>query len=291
MIMLQQCKLYLLITLTVGINYINPLEANNLPNDKQLKVLTWNIYSLPFIINTTNRMERAKGVVEVLEKSDYDVVVFQETFHKKSFQILESGLAESFPFEIKVERGCGFLKYHHGIYMVSKYPLELLGTVAFKQCDGTDCLSRKGAILVELEKQGQVFQVLGTHLQSGIKNKREKIRASQRQQLNGFLKTHYKPQVPQLLCGDFNTDFNNRKRRKALFKDLEIEPLEIPYKSTWPNMYNSTKTTQTYILDYIFVRKNGFQLKSKVYQALSFFNKKKRLALSDHKAVELILDW
>jgi len=273
-----QCKLYLLIALTIGLTYFTPLKANNLPDDKQLKVLTWNIYSLPFIINTTNRKERAKGVVETLKKSDYDVIVFQETFHKKSFRILEEGLAKTFPFAIKVERHYGFLKYHHGIYIVSKYPLNLLGTLAFKRCHGTDCLSRKGAILVELEKQGQVFQVLGTHLQSGLKNKREKIRTSQRQQLNAFLKTYSKPQVPQLLCGDFNTDFNNPKRRKALFKDLAIEPLKIPYKSTWPNVY-------------IFVKKNGFRLKSKMYQALSFFNKKKRLALSDHKAVELILDW
>lgn len=289
--MSQQCKLYLLIALLVGINYFNTVNANNPSADKQLKVLTWNIYSLPFIINTTNRTERAKGVVEALEKSVYDVIVFQETFHKKSFQILEEGLAKSFPYAIKVERHSGFLNYHHGIYMVSKYPLNLLGTIAFKRCDGTDCLSRKGAILVELEKQGQVFQVLGTHLQSGIKNKREKIRASQRLQLLVFLKAHYKPKVPQLLCGDFNTDFNNPKRRKALLKDLEIEPVNIPYKSTWPNVYNSTKTSQTYILDYIFFKKNGFRIKSKMYQALSFFNKKKKFALSDHKAVELILDW
>ncbi len=288
---MEQCKLYLLIALMVSINYFNPLKANHTQANKQLKVLTWNIYSLPFIINTTNRMDRAKGVVDVLKRTDYDVIVFQETFHKKSFQILEKGLAETFPYALKVERHTGFLKYHHGIYIVSKYPLELLGTIAFKRCEGGDCLSKKGAILVELEKEGQVFQVLGTHLQSGNKNTREKIRATQRYQLNEFLAIHRQPNIPQLLCGDFNTDFNNTKRRKAMLSDLEIEPLEIPYHHTWPNVYEQSKNEKTYVLDYIFVRKNGFQLKSKMYQALSFFNKKKNMALSDHKAVELILDW
>jgi len=288
---MKQCKLYLLITLVVCVNYSNILYANDALADKQLKVLTWNIYSLPFLINTTNRLERAKGVVETLQQKEYDVIVFQETFHKKSFRILENGLAEAYPYHIKVDRHGGLFKYHHGIFIVSKYPVSLLGTLAFKNCKGTDCLSRKGAILVELEKEGQTFQVLGTHLQSGLKNNRERIRNKQRLQLNAFLKSYQKTNVPQLLCGDFNTDYNNPKRRKGLLKDLEITQPEVPYTHTWPSTYYTKQTTQSYTLDYIFLKRNGFQLKSKMYQALSFFNKKKKMALSDHKAVELILDW
>lgn len=288
---MEQCKLYLVIALVVCLNYSNLLSANATVTNKQLKVLTWNIYSLPFLINTTNRIERAKGVVETLQQKDYDVIVFQETFHKKSFHILENGLAEAYPYHIKVERHGGFFKYHHGIFIVSKYPVSLLGTLAFKNCKGADCLSRKGAILVELEKEGQVFQVLGTHLQSGLKNNREHVRNKQRLQLNAFLKSYQKDHVPQLLCGDFNTDFNNPRRRKGLLNDLEITQVDVPYKSTWPCNFHTTETSQSYILDYIFLKRNGFQLKSKMYQALSFFNKRKKMALSDHKAVELILDW
>jgi len=266
-------------------------KANGFSNDKQLKVLTWNIYSLPFIINTTNRMERAKGVVEVLNKSDYDIIVLQETFHKKSFSIIEKGLKEHFPHHLKVERDSRLFKYHHGIFMVSRYPLDLLGTISFKNCKCVDCMSKKGAILVELEKEGQTFQVLGTHLQSGPKNNRWKVRKKQRQQITAFLKSHLKPNVPQLLCGDFNTDFNNEIRREDLINDLEITNVEIPYERTWPHAYYSTKESDGYILDYIFLKRNGFRIKSKAYQVLDFIGRKKRMALSDHSAVELLLEW
>jgi len=289
--MIIQFKTYFILLLIVPSLYVKQLTAAEITTKKQLKVLTWNIYSLPFVINTSNRIERAKGVVEVLQQSDYDVIVFQETFHKKSFQIIERGLKATFPYHIKVERKVGFLKHHHGIFMVSKYPFELLGTIAFKHCKGSDCLSRKGAILIELEKDRQMFQVLGTHLQSGIKISKERIRKKQRQQLTAFLKVHRKTNIPQLLCGDFNTDFNNIQRRNDMLNDLEITQVNIPYERTWPHTYYSTKKKESHIIDYIFVKRNGFKFRSTISKVHNFFAMKKKMALSDHSAVELELHW
>lgn len=258
---------------------------------KKLKVLTWNIYSLPFFINNTNRVERAKGLVNVLQKSDYDVIVLQETFHKKSSRIIEEGLKKAFPYHIKVNRKGGFLKYHHGVFMLSKLPAIVLGNITFNKCKGSDCLSKKGAILVEVEKEGQKFQILGTHLQSGFKDKFEAIRKTQRQEITLLLNKHKKNNVTQLLCGDFNTNYNNITRRKHLLNDLEIGKAIVADETTWPHKFHKTKKNHTAILDYIFIKPNNFDIDAATTRVHHFSYKKHKAALSDHSAVEMMLSW
>lgn len=258
---------------------------------KQLKILTWNIYSLPFFINNSKRLERAKGIVETLKHNDYDVIVFQETFHKKSFKIIEEGLKQNFPYHIKANRKGGFLKYHHGIFIVSKFPAKVLNTITFHKCKGSDCLAKKGAVLIGIEKDEQKFQLLGTHLQAIDEDKHEAIRKTQRLQITSFLNKHKKEGVPQLLCGDFNTDYNNLDRRIELLKDLEITEAYVPNEVTWPNKFYETKKTHSSILDYIFIKPNGFNFTNASPKVHNFYDDKNKLALSDHSAVEMLITW
>jgi len=281
------------ITFTI-ILFINPtlsiLKAQeNVP--KQLKILTWNIYSLPFIINNSKRIERAEGLVESLKHLDYDIVVLQETFHKKSFKIIEEGLKQAYPYQVKANRKSGFLKYHHGIFIISKLPAKVLGTITYKNCKGSDCLAKKGAILIELEKDGQIFQVLGTHLQAMDEDKHEAIRKTQRKHITTFLNKHKKASVPQLLCGDFNTNYNDLDRRIDLLNDLEIPNANVPDEITWPHKFYATKKTHSAILDYIFIKPNNFIFSNTQTKVHNFYDNKRKLALSDHSAVEMRLIW
>jgi len=257
----------------------------------ELKVLTWNVYSLPFFINNTKRVKRAEGIVKVLKESNYDVIVLQETFHKKSFRIIEEGLKHSFPHHIKVNRKGGVFKTHHGIFIASKLPATILGTIAFKNCKGGDCISKKGAVLIEIEKEGKSFQILGTHLQSGKQDEREAIRKIQRQEITSFINQHKKEGVPQLLCGDFNTDYNNVNRRKNLLNDLELSEVDVPKEKTWPSKYYKTKKIHNLIFDYIFIKPNGFANYSNNLKVIDFYDEKQKLWISDHSAVEMILTW
>lgn len=259
--------------------------------ENQLKVLTWNVYMLPFFINTTNRVDRAKSIVDVLKHSDYDVIVLQETFHKKSFKIIEEGLKRTFPYQIKANRKGSFFKYHHGIFIISKLPAKVLGTITFENCSRSDCLAKKGAVLIELKKDGQAFQILGTHLQSIDGDRYEAIRKTQRKQITYLIKNNYKVGVPQLLCGDFNTNYNNLTRRVDLLNDLEITEANIPEEVTWPHKFYKAKKTHTAILDYIFVKLNNFNFSNSFSKVQNFYDEKQKLALSDHAAVEMILLW
>jgi len=258
---------------------------------KQLKVLTWNVYTLPFFINNSNRVDRAKGIADILSKSDYDVIVLQETFHKKSFRIIEEGLKKAFPHHIKTNRKGSFFKYHHGLFIASKLPATVLDSITFKKCTGADCLSKKGAILIEVEKEGQQFQILGTHLQSGFEDKHEAVRKTQRQEITLLLDTHKKNEVSQLLCGDFNTNYNNLTRRKQLLNDLEITKAIVEHEITWPHKFYKTKKTYTAIFDYILIKPNNFDIDSATTQVHHFNYTKRKIALSDHSAVEMLLSW
>ena len=51
--------------------------------------------------------------------------------------------------------------------MVSKFPLQVLGTVQYEACNGADCFAKKGALLLEGEVNSQKFQILVTHLNEG----------------------------------------------------------------------------------------------------------------------------
>jgi len=258
--------------------------------DQQLKVLSWNIFCLPTFIKATDKMYRASAIVDALQHLDCDVIVLQETFHKKSHQIIEEGLKDTFPYQIKANRKGNFIKTNHGIFILSKLPAKLLGTIVYKNCKGTDCLAKKGAVLIEVEKEKQMFQILGTHLQAGNQNKYEAIRKTQREQITAFLKQYKKENIPQLLCGDFNTDYNNLSRRNNLLNDLEINHINVPNDTTWPNKYYKTKKTHTTIVDYIFIKYNNVSLNTET-KILHFYDQKRKIALSDHSAVEMLLAW
>ena len=49
-------------------------------NEEKLKVLTWNIYMLPWMVPGNHKRERAYSIVDEIRKSDFDVIVFQEAF-------------------------------------------------------------------------------------------------------------------------------------------------------------------------------------------------------------------
>ena len=167
-------------------------------------------------------------------------------------------------------------------------------------CIGVDCWGRKGGILAELEKNGQKYQVMSTHLQAFAGEKRDKIRLLQYHQIvKDVVLPNAKKGVPQLLGGDFNT-----LRRDTFYYDSMIKVLgaydgicngDIQY--TYQTSSNDLITKGDYkeFLDYIFVRENGLKFKKQERNIRIFKSnwdikkKKNRKDLSDHYAIELIL--
>ena len=291
-------SLFLLISLLLITNWVcmTPLTAQTaftidepVNDNSQLKILSWNIYMLPPLIKFTGKLKRAKHIAAFLKDSDYDIIVFQEAFHRKARKHISKGLKESFPYQLgPANRKKISIKLNSGIWIWSKIPLEELGTIQFNNCVNENCMARKGALLAQGKHGKHTFQVLGTHLDSGG---RQKERNKQCEQIKAFLDKHKKDKIPQFVCGDFNTLFKKKEQYQSILKILTAEngPLSGELQNTFDGHLNDLNhNTYSGYIDFIFHRSNNKKLKRiqrKIIRPLKHWHKKCQ-DLSDHFGIE-----
>lgn len=292
-----------------------PTDSATTQYQPQLKVLSWNIYLLPRLIRQVGQMERSKLIAEKLIAADYDVIVFQEAFDKKARNILWNIIKEIYPYAVgpvNEERNKVLSITNGGVWIVSKLPLTTVGSILFNDCKGFDCGSRKGALMVEVIKDGIAYQVIGTHMQADDSPKLEEIRNKQLLQIKTQLVDPYhRDGVPQLLCGDFNIHKRDVKNYNQMLKTLAandvcssdmLEELLEDNPAISEEIYtydcNSNDLVdyeESTTLDYILVKSNNFSFSSirrKVTTFVGNWSSKKllhRKNLSDHHAVEIVL--
>jgi endonuclease/exonuclease/phosphatase family metal-dependent hydrolase len=128
-----------------------------------------------------------------------------------------------------------------------------LKAIRYNDCEGVDCLSRKGAVLLQGEVAGKAFQLIGTHLQSSGP---QLVRSKQCRQIHDELQAPYQSEnVLQIICGDFNTNDSDSSSYNTMIKILGAEDGAICGDVC--NTYKGIKDR----IDYIFVRRNGTQVK------------------------------
>lgn len=264
------------------------LQEECTDDERNLKVLTWNIYMLPKIVPGLHKRERAHAIVEALKKSDFDVIVFQEAFLPAARQIISEGLKGVYEFQYGPANNDGFtIKTNSGVWVLSKTKMKLLNTVQFKNCTGNDCFARKGAMLLEGIWNNKPFQILGTHLQAdGF----DRIREKQMDQIYLELLAENKREgVPQIICGDMNTESEMKEHYCAMLECLDAQDGEITgiekcsYDGACNPIAQSFGAKRKTNLDYILVRNNG----SKMHTLKRFVSvlKKGKKFLSDHYGV------
>lgn len=266
-----------------------PTQENDSKEETNLKILSWNIYMLPAIAVRPGKRERAYAIVEELKKSDFDVIVFQEAFLPAARKIIQEGLKDKYAFDYGPANNEGLsFKTNSGIWVISNRPLEILGTIQFNDCAGIDCYARKGAMLLQgSNASGKPFQILGTHLQS--ENATE-VREKQMDQIYMDLLVKYRQQgVPQIVCGDLNTESYVKEHYCAMLDCLDAEDgdVESVEKCTYDGVNNeiaqSYGAKTKFTLDYILLRANGAKMKT-VKRFVSVMKKGKK-HLSDHYGV------
>ncbi|NOT75619.1 MAG: sphingomyelin phosphodiesterase [Cyclobacteriaceae bacterium] len=258
---------------------------------EKIKILSWNIYMLPGFLSP-GKVPRAEAIGKLLSSRDYDVIVFQEAFHKKSRKTISRHLQSAFPFQMGPANQKFFsLKTNSGIWIFSRYPISETHSIIFKTRYGTDALSRKGALLIELKVNNHPIQIIGTHLQNAGDDWR---RQSQCMEIFNLLEEHKRPGVPQIVCGDFNvTRYGTDKDYEMMLETLNADDGEITGEKlfSYDQMSNdllSSSGTQQDIIDYILVRSNQTNVvcsdrKIKVHQQRWNSNHQD---LSDHYSVE-----
>ncbi len=264
-------------------------QQDSIDKPVQLKVLSWNIFMLPEYITFTNKVERAFEIGEMLRTSDYDIIVLQEAFMKKARTIIYEMIKDSFPYIIEPANTAGIsFKFNSGVWILSKVKLEVLGTTRFKYCKVADCMARKGATMVEGEKNGKKFQLIGTHLQA---ENYPFIRKKQFGQIQSELIARFsRKNVPLIIGGDLNTEKMDTLNYKDMLTSLDAEDgdLDGEVQATWGGMnYKFNKKDKNPILDYILLRKNGKKVHVFRRKVNIFRSKKADYNLSDHFGVEM----
>lgn len=266
------------------------------PHDRtdSLKLLSWNIYMLPPVVKFTGKRKRARAIGEKLAQSEYDVIVLQEAFHAGARRMIKSRLKEKYPYE----NGPAFrkmfsLKTSSGIWMLSKYPIKELGKVRFRQKFGFDNkMARKGALMIEMEKDGQRFHIVGTHLNAGGSLE---LRASQIRQIKDeLIDEHHEAGVPLIVAGDFNISKFDPNGLDSMLTILEMEDYELESEQqyTYDFTLNDLGDGKSKgVIDYVYFRPEKLKVR-KTLRKIPLIEKiwsKKRKSLADHNPVELLL--
>jgi len=256
-----------------------------------LKVLSWNIGALPYIEELRNKTDRLNSISSALvTQKTYDIIIFEESFTNKSRQIIENKLHDMYPYSYGPISST--LKFNSGLWILSKIPLKMKKEIVFKNSKGFDFLARKGAALFTGEIDNIQFQLIITHLEDD--NYPQDIRNKQLTQIYKQLLVVYSDsKVPQIICGDFNTDQKNKKDYSDLINKLDVQNDTIHGKFTFDDedndIYKSNNNPR--VIDYILIRNSQF-IKNIKRDVIIFKNKwKKGYYLSDHNAIEADIDF
>jgi len=202
---------------------ISPMHATE---QKPLRVLSWNIYLLPVLSLFNDNQLRAKAIAEQIYESDYDVVVFQEAFSATNRRHIARRVKERYPYQYgPVNKGIAIHRTNSGLWIVSRIPLKMLGSVRFNDANGFDAVARKGAALLEGHFNNKKFQLLNTHLQADGK---EGTRERQLHEISTrLLYEFHEENVPQLICGDFNIEKEDTEKYLGMLDVLNAKDGEL----------------------------------------------------------------
>jgi len=259
-----------------------------------LKLLSWNIYMLPPVVKFTGKRKRAKAIGDTLAQSNYDVLVLQEAFHAGARRKIHSRLKKAFPYRVgPAYRNFFSIKASSGVWILSRYPIKEMGKTKFKHKWGIDNkLARKGALMVEVDKNGQLFQIIGTHLNAGGPLD---LRAGQLRQIRqDLIEPYHTPGVPLIIAGDFNIDKEEPHGLDSMMAILEVEDYEFDgeFKYTFDHSLNDLADGSTKgVIDYVYFRPEKLKVRQ-TRRFIPLFEKKwssKHKSLADHNPVELLL--
>jgi endonuclease/exonuclease/phosphatase family metal-dependent hydrolase len=250
---------------------------------------------LPHYWIHTGQVKRAKHIAEIMKAQDADIIVFEEAFDKKSRDIIREGLRDSFPYESGNPRKNKWWKSNCGVWILSKVSIDVVKQIFFKEAKGSDRLACKGAILVEGEKDGFCFQLVGTHLQSDLDNGKnvQPIRDKQYQEIHDELLVPFsKENIPQIVAGDFNTICADSCNYGSMVSSLKLTQCALEGERKYSYDYghndfilNTPGSPQ--LIDYIFYSKAQAQQLSGTMHIMVFQKQWDLMHkdLSDHFAV------
>ncbi|HUH73388.1 MAG TPA: sphingomyelin phosphodiesterase [Chitinophagales bacterium] len=262
--------------------------------EDSLKLLSWNIYMLPPMVMFTGKNKRASIIGEELANSDYDVLVLQEAFLAGARKRIYNKLKHEYPYEVgPAFRELYSLKTSSGIWILSKHPMKEIAKVKFKRKSGFDNkMARKGALMVEVNKNGQIFEVIGTHLNAGGTLD---IKASQIRQIKEeLIDVYHNENHPLVVAGDFNIDKYEENGLDSMICILDMNDygLEGERQHTFDFTRNDLGDGKSKgVIDFVYFKPGKLKVRNSE-RRIPLIEKiwsKTNKSLSDHNPIELLL--
>jgi endonuclease/exonuclease/phosphatase family metal-dependent hydrolase len=264
---------------------------------KDLRILTYNIKMLPRYIRRTHHYPiiRARIIPAYITEENPDIIVFQEAFDTRADRILRKRLHTKYPHILgPVNKKPGF-KINGGVMIFSKYPLKQIGAIQYSRCSDEDCWARKGVLLAEVNDGKHIFQLAGTHMNGGGTLD---LKKSQYREMGALVKQYAQPGIPQILAGDYNTNFYEKPFYDAMIQSLDAQdgPLTGAEGFTDDHLQNDMEDydpKDRKVIDFVLYRPNGVQPKSisRTIRQYCCQWAKNHCDLSDHYAVLMDLKW
>lgn len=265
------------------------------PDLRELKMLSWNIYMHPTFPMFTNQKKRTNGVINVLKKEKYDIICFQEAYHKGFHKIIFEELKEQYPYQIVTKNNNASFKASSGLWILSKQPIHKIKEIEFVTTSGLEVLVRKGAILFKMDGLND-FHFIVTHMQSADGVEETATRKNQSMQIYKELVEPYLQQNKTFLfAGDWNMESGSTFDNLSLRELFNINyPELLPIENTWPSPTFS-KSQKSCLYDLIMLsdsndKVSGFKTG---IPNLQYQWKKGKNDLSDHLPIEatFLLKW
>mgnify|MGYP000698790487 CR=1 FL=1 len=278
--------------------FLFPLGSKASFATDQLRVLTLNTWMIP--VKRKKAKVRSKLIGKAIQ--GYDIALLQEVFTSKVRRLITNSTNRA-GFSNRFQKR-EFLKVNAGVQSFSKYQITKSAFLRFTNCNGGQCLSRKGVLYIQIKlPSGQLLDVFNTHLQAYEKD--SEIRKRQLVKAMKFINKYNSQSTPALFAGDFNIigetqEYDELMNTLIGYQDAwkELKSGEPGYTwnpsvNTWASFdYEESRLHQR--LDYIFIKSTSeVQVKVKSINLAS--NKKKAYRksdyfLSDHFGVEAILE-
>lgn len=263
----------------------------------EFKLLSWNVFMIPKPINFTKQVERTDLISKKLQETEHDIILFQEAFRKGFKKMVANDLKEKYPYQATLNRRMTFKTVlNSGLYIASKYPLEVLGHRYFTRSIHADKFSSKGVLLVEVTLPNEKkVQIATTHVQAWDDEEAVAVRAYQFKEIRQFLNAHKKPGIPQILAGDLNVDSLLEQEYSSSLSILRMEEGsiegELYYTSGFKTVcyHQPGKNEPPKLLDHILVDPNESDIEISSRQIVEFKDFMKKgieCPLSDHHAIE-----
>jgi phospholipase C len=172
--------------------------------------MTWNVWMMPrWTFQSPSNSLRASALATEILKLDVDIVCLQKVFDRKALRVLERSLRERYPYQYGPVNGGPSLRLSGGVWVASRVQLSEVRQLQYRDCRGIECLSRKGALLLNGQLDSLRFVIASTHLQgeSGPNwtAKNQAIRQSQIEQLARALVPLADEADLAVVAGDFVT--------------------------------------------------------------------------------------